>query len=487
MKVFLAGAERRQDILLVMKAKNVLCSYYYIRQGEILRQYKEAGMKVMIDSGAHTFFSERGIGHGVVVQKESKTQVDPEEYFEQYLDWLVEHKDMIDYFVELDIQEIVGMDLVKKWRARIRERGLDPIVVLHPKTVDSPDKEWDEMTSEYSYCGIEGSLPMNTYISKLQISERKKCRVHGFAMTKAYEMSKVKFYSVDSTSWLSGSRFGLSYFWRGNRLLQETDKNSRRRFKAQLIEAGLDWEKIETNDGTEVDKMNLLAWNQFNEWAEKECLCAHEKDVEGKGKKTFEGNKGNIQEICSQNPDVKKGNVNTWKHGRRSERVALRCDNCYAKEKCPRFEEGGICEIREDFKEIMEKAGTRNLEAVKEVLIHIYRMEVGRYYTNLHFEKLDGGVANKNVTVLAHSIFSHGKMLQELIEGKVGDIVLGDKITITQQNVNIAEILMKEDESGKPFGESLRDLFRKFAISPEQSKRLGFSPVGDRAPDDGKE
>jgi len=262
---------------------------------EQLKLYKDNGCTLFIDSGAHTFFSELGMGHGVVVTKDTKTKESYEEYFQKYLDWLRLRttEGVIDHYVELDIQEIVGQEQVWKWRNIMRDNKLNPIVVLHPKASASeggPDKEWDKITSEFNYCAIEGSLPTNRYISWLTVSEKKNVRVHGFAMTKIDEMRRCKFYSVDSTSWISGSRFGGTYYWKGGGRMDgfgPDEKKARVRFKYELVnKAGVDWDKLEQDNNAEIDRMNCYAWRQFADWANQALLCNYERNVEGLGTRT---------------------------------------------------------------------------------------------------------------------------------------------------------------------------------------------------------
>ncbi len=438
MKVFFAGGEGRQDIFLKMGVKNVLCSYYYIKNGKKridLQAYKDAGIKIMIGSGAHT----------IVVRKKIINNIDPEEYFNSYLEWLSENRNLIDYYVELDIQEIIGLDRVKGWRRQMRDKGLNPIVALHPR-VGSPDTEWNEMTSEYNYCAIEGGLPLHYYINKLLVSEKKKVRVHGFAMTKSYEMSKIPFYSVDSTSWLSGSRFGGSYFWLNDKLLQEgpDNKKSRYRFKNQIVKAGLNWIKIENDNNEEVDKMNLLAWRQFSEWAGKKLLCVWEKEHKDKLKPRGK----NIGEI-RKDPKIEAkrrelvgiaqaGNIKNWKDGHRSRRKELMgvgCDNCFAKEKCQYHQDGGVCIIRKDVKKIVTLTGTRNKEELVYSLIDIYNKNLERFNMNLHFEQRDGGFADKQVTSLARDLFLQAQILNEIVR---------ERGTAPQQVTQISNIISLE-------------------------------------------
>lgn len=537
MRVYLAGAESagRPEILISQKVKFVLLSYYYMRDKgdkgqEILLQYKKAGCITLIDSGAHTFFSELGMGHGVAVEKTTKTQETYDEYFEKYFNWLLARRaeGTVDHFVELDIQEIIGQERVRAWRKRMRDNNLDPIVVLHPKASTNVDKEWDELTSEFSYCGIEGSLPTGRYISWLTVSEKKKVRVHGFAMTKVDEMRRCKFYSVDSTSWISGSRFGGSYFWRGSGNFDNfgpDEKKGRIRYKAILEKAGIDYAKIEADDNTEIDRMNCFAWKQFQDWAVLNCRTAYEKEhepteaerlreerlkagegnpesiegtgerqeipivgredleigmgvgegvsasdsplqdvtgcnkdssrVEGSVERTFEDTKGKIQDILKNDPAVEQkrkeaqalarrsqvGPANpNWKGGKfASDPVILCKENCPKKDLCHYYRDGAVCYFDLRWRPVMEKVQARNPELLADAMASIVRAQIGRLAKNQAFEDMDGGYADKNVTILADRVVGQIEKLHNLTSPKGPQVIVGD-VTI-QKVTNVFERL----------------------------------------------
>jgi hypothetical protein len=162
------------------------------------------------------------------------------------------------------------------------------------------------------------------------------------------------------------------------------------------------------------------------------------------------------------------GNTAHWKHGGKASYIAIECDNCYAKDKCKFAVAGAVCNLREDVKGMIDATGGRDKDKIIESLEGLYRRALERYYYNLYFEKLDGGVISKQVSALERSIFSYGELLVELIEGKSSrDIILGNKIVNTQVNVNVGKMLMKKDEEGKALGERLCELLDRYDIKRE--------------------
>lgn len=194
-------------------------SYYYMRgkpEPATLFENRKHTKCIIIDSGAHTFFSENSeAGLTVSVHtKKTKTKESPEEYFENYLLWAKKYYDYYDYFVELDIGELVGQDVVMQWRERLKQHGIFDkcITVMHPKVVtyDEYLKMLDE--SESKYVALEGlragqaQIPYGKYLIP---AYKKGVKVHGFALTNKKIIDKYPFFSVDSSSWKAGLQYGV--------------------------------------------------------------------------------------------------------------------------------------------------------------------------------------------------------------------------------------------------------------------------------------
>lgn len=235
MRLFLAGYETCHDGhgYIAPDHASVFLSYFYRKQTEkALARHRQIGSRpsmMVIDSGAHTFFNQVGIS--VTGGKSTGKAQDPEEYFGRYLEWADIWKDTFDYFVDLDLQQIVGRPKVAEWRKRIIDRGLGEkcIPVFHAM---EPFSEWERMVNEWPsrYIGIEGLrahtngiLPYNKF---LRYAYENGCRVHGFAFTRQSLCERFPFYSVDSSSWTASYRYGRYYVWDGRRL-RNVDSNAR--------------------------------------------------------------------------------------------------------------------------------------------------------------------------------------------------------------------------------------------------------------------
>jgi hypothetical protein len=221
MRIYLAAMEDRDVYNLCKRGRlatdNILLSYFYIRdRGDYLSPLRKSVSKIMIDSGAHTFFSMSDNRKLTVTKwkKRSKVEIDPNEYFKEYLEWLKENIHNIDYFVELDIGEIVGQPLVNMWRETFKKAGIYDkcMPVYHPDCITR--QEFSEMLddSQSRYVALEGVRSYRQNMKYLEVVKecyQKKVKVHGFAMVREKWLGYVPFASVDSTSWKSGTMFGI--------------------------------------------------------------------------------------------------------------------------------------------------------------------------------------------------------------------------------------------------------------------------------------
>lgn len=226
MVIYLAGIEQKEcnEVATLGKIPYAFYSYYYMRKktelAESMVNNRPYHKTIFVDSGAHTFFAENhDLGLSVAsLKKKTKTKETPDEYMEKYIEWLKINIDHLDYFAELDIGEIVGQEKVLMWRDWLKKENLYKkcVTVFHPNVMTDEDYTSMLLDSESKYIALEGDrdnrdrLPYNKYLLEAYDMGIK---VHGFAMTKAEVFLRYGFYSVDSTSWKSGTMYGtLSTF-----------------------------------------------------------------------------------------------------------------------------------------------------------------------------------------------------------------------------------------------------------------------------------
>lgn len=244
MRICLASISTRKFLGDDLKhCKFMLESFYYIEEWEIplIKQCEF----FLLDSGAFTFMNN------------CKTNVDFDAYLTSYIEFINKHD--IKYFFELDIDAVVGLEEVERLRKRLEtETGKKCIPVWHK----SRGKEkFIEMCKEYDYVAIGGIVtkeikPVEHKYFKwfIDTAHSYGCQIHGLGFTNLKGLYIFNFDSVDSTSWVSGGRFGAMYHFTGRELkLVDTGKRRRREdISHQLL-----------------DRHNFFEWVKFQNYAEK--------------------------------------------------------------------------------------------------------------------------------------------------------------------------------------------------------------------------
>lgn len=194
------------------KAPIVLESFFYVQ--DRFTAIIPSLQFFMLDSGAFTLF-------GSSTMKITQKQLD--DYVDRYADYIRDNK--IENYIELDIDAIVGLAEVKRIRKHLEERtGIQPIPVWHRSR---GLKEWRDMVREYPYVsvGLSGKHDSkwslgNTDVIRMMIDEAHCAgkKIHGLGFTRLKLLPELHFDSVDSTAWVSGSRFGYLYYFDGKRI-----------------------------------------------------------------------------------------------------------------------------------------------------------------------------------------------------------------------------------------------------------------------------
>ena len=202
MKIFLAATHSCIPgyRYLLRDAKYVLESFFTVRQWQL--GFIKKWDSFLLDSGAFSFMAD------------PSKKVDFDSYMEKYIDFINMHD--ISHFFELDIDSVVGIKKVEKMRQKLENKtGKRCIPVFHR----SRGKQyWLDMVKEYDYVAIGGFAIRNIKPSEykyiewfLKTAQEANCKVHGLGFTSQKYLDKLPFYSVDSSSWTSGLRYGSVY------------------------------------------------------------------------------------------------------------------------------------------------------------------------------------------------------------------------------------------------------------------------------------
>jgi hypothetical protein len=209
MKIFFAAAERKEylDMLERCDVKNILSSFYW--KTDDMDPTKLSGkFNIFCDSGG---YSARKNGIEINI--------------ENYGKFLDENKDHIFAAANLDVYDLEQSMKNQKYL----EQFYPVLPVYHMSEYVSGNRDLLEtFCKQYKYIaigGIAGSTVDNNLLENFfrfcfKTVLKYKTKVHGFGITAPDLLKEYPFYSVDSTTWMSGARFGTMVKWRDNFTMQ---------------------------------------------------------------------------------------------------------------------------------------------------------------------------------------------------------------------------------------------------------------------------
>lgn len=218
---------------------NRLASYHYIKdESKMIKNFN----RFILDSGAFSFITSL-----------KNKKINWEEYVINYGNFVKNYD--VKLFFELDIDPIVGLKEVERLRDLLEKTAEKKCIPVWHKSRGL--EYWKKMCKNYDYVAIGGIVTQeikrteyDIFIPLLNIANQNNCNVHGLGFTNLKGMQKYKFYSVDSTSWLSGNKFGSVYLFDGKTMQKQNKKQGQR---------------VKTN---EVAIHNFTEWVKFSKYAE---------------------------------------------------------------------------------------------------------------------------------------------------------------------------------------------------------------------------
>jgi hypothetical protein len=221
----------------------------FVKPWTLDEQFDLTQQNVLVDSGCHTLNRE-----GVTV-----TPAEIQDIAEHYDQFIAANLSSLEAYTEFD-SLIMGREWIEE-----RRQALDPeksIVVWHPEWgVD----ELRRMAGRYPYIAVgQGTVGDRDIVPVLRQLSRE-VRLHGMGFSSPPLMLAANWYSVASTTWLSASMHGETFVWAGSELKRypaRYKEQARKRHRTIFEDAGLDAQKIEADDPTEVLKLSLWSWEQ---------------------------------------------------------------------------------------------------------------------------------------------------------------------------------------------------------------------------------
>lgn len=240
MRIYLAGGSTHS--IDMSNSRYCLESFYTFKNYAMLKNTIPQ-TDILIDSGAFTFMNGGG----------SPDTLDA--YLDEYIAFCRDQK--VTHFFELDVDVVKGLPWVERARTKLENAtGRQCIPVWHRSR---GMEYYKALCREYSYIAIGGLVTKEIMRKEYAIFEpmlayakEHNCKVHGLGLTNFSAIKKYRFYSVDSTSWTSGHRFGTFYRYKDGELLQYKSKTKR-------VKTGID---------REIGQYNWDEWCKYQRWAD---------------------------------------------------------------------------------------------------------------------------------------------------------------------------------------------------------------------------
>lgn len=193
----------------------------------------------LCDSGAFTFRQK----------KKGLSSADFDYYVDAYIEFIKAFN--VRHFFEMDIDNVVGLPKVEEFRRKIEQRtGRQSIPVWHS------NRGWDYfkmMCDEYEYVSIGGIAknPNGKALEKvfpwfIEHAHKTGTQIHGLGYTDTKKLKQYPFDSVDSTSWVSGSRYGISFEYTKLGMIGKKNIYPDKKVDGQML-----------------DNHNLMVWTQY--------------------------------------------------------------------------------------------------------------------------------------------------------------------------------------------------------------------------------
>ena len=218
MKVVLAGCENWYfaELALLAGCKNILFSYHYMKD-KPQKEYDKFfdlltnDIEVICDSGLFTLMF--GAGKGATHSLSSMTA-----YTKSYIDFSKKYPHKNLTIVEADVHKLLGMPAVYELRKHFENSGMRVLYTWH---IEEGIEGLYKLAEKYDYVALsvpelrilfkgkgryqDGVLDL---LNKIKRNVKKIPKIHLLGNTVQETMETNLAYSCDSTSWLSGCRYG---------------------------------------------------------------------------------------------------------------------------------------------------------------------------------------------------------------------------------------------------------------------------------------
>lgn len=401
-KVLFAGAESKgvRDGLYRIGVRHILVSYFYL--GKWLDKTSVGDIQEDLGRFDFVFLDSGGFTYLEALKDGKKLKMDVREYADHYYEQLPRFGHLFSGCAEVDIHEELSVEYMESRKEELLAKGVPivPVIQGHNKQ-QLIELGWMDT---YPYIAM-GSAMVNepkerrNVLDALELAKESGTLIHGFGATDASTVIRSEFYSVDSTTWLGGARYGNTMIFQNGRIryYDHTKKDVRKRYRKRFEESGIHWEDVEADKASEVNLVNALAWKQWSDYVRYTAtrsywLTPAEKDHAMDLKTKAFNSEGLIDRKASiARADYRRtlGPQSPREDDRAQE--TLMCDSCDMSGKCPRYKPSNPCgyDINID---LNSKADLQH------ALQNVLQIQYNRVMTGALFEKLHGGIIDGNVS-----------------------------------------------------------------------------------------
>jgi hypothetical protein len=228
---------------------------------------------LFLDSGAFTLRQSYMKDHASATKTEENEWV--MKYIDQYVDFMNTYGDAFTIAAEVD----VGTWQQKtRYREIIESKKKSKVTLVPVIHRADPTAYVEYVCAHYPYvafAGLKGySIKNNVdYMGKRMVTAKKHgTQIHGFALTTVEIMLNFGMCSVDSASWVHGSKHGMTFYFDGRELrsYDKFNKWVRVKFKNEVKNLGINWDDFMDDKSTAIDAWNLAQWVAFQKYVDED-------------------------------------------------------------------------------------------------------------------------------------------------------------------------------------------------------------------------
>lgn len=238
-------------------------SYHYIHRQSFVEKIRREGVKVFLDSGAFSAFSQ-----GVEIDLDA------------YCEYIKRNKDIVDFASVLD--SIGSASGTWKNQAAIERNNVNVLPCFHY----GEDMEVGRYyVKNYKHFTLGGLVPVSTPQMQIWLDRVWKelltdqdgkpvAKIHGFGVTSLPLMFRYPWDSVDSSTWVQWAAMGMILLPKSGKQIDVSDKSSRRKQAGQHLDSMPKIQRQAIEDeiaeyGVDPDRLRRLYYSRWawNAWA----------------------------------------------------------------------------------------------------------------------------------------------------------------------------------------------------------------------------